>query len=423
MTWLVLNASARAAVEREIEKIRAKGEPVTLEDLAPPPVPDGENAAVILEPILNRVVASQMSEYEDRSLVDWQERLTGPFERHREEFEKVLRLHAGAMAAAPEALKRPRCRFNIDYGVELWLDTAHLVRLEHLCNLFFAEAIVRASEGRTENAVESLDCAFGLAKTTEGDPSACSKHVMLRVAEKGLGILRDISDANPLPDHARRRLISRLEGLDFASAATQDIAEKRVRALTETEQVLERRHPSQTHFSPSPWFRPLRIRAIPFIYLWDQARWLRRAAGVLEASRLPPWEALHKIRALWLGVFDLPVWRAPFTRNFWQFDYPYFIKIWARRDAARIALACELHRSSRGEYPERLDQLAPEFLPEIPPDPFTGKPFVYERRPGGFIVYSLGENLKDDGGEPDDISWEGGAAPRAGSPTRRAPPR
>jgi hypothetical protein len=37
-------------------------------------------------------------------------------------------------------------------------------------------------------------------------------------------------------------------------------------------------------------------------------------------------------------------------------------------------------------------------LSELPDDPYTGKPFVYRVDDQGAIVYSLGKNLKDDGG-------------------------
>lgn len=68
----------------------------------------------------------------------------------------------------------------------------------------------------------------------------------------------------------------------------------------------------------------------------------------------------------------------------------------------RLALALEEQRlagpADGGGYPERLDDLAPTFLGEVPLDPFTGKPFVYERRGDGYLLYSVGQNAVDDGG-------------------------
>jgi hypothetical protein len=60
--------------------------------------------------------------------------------------------------------------------------------------------------------------------------------------------------------------------------------------------------------------------------------------------------------------------------------------------------AVKRYRQQRGVYPPSLEALRPE-LGEMIIDPFTGKPFVYRTDPKrGFQLYSVGENLTDDGG-------------------------
>jgi len=48
---------------------------------------------------------------------------------------------------------------------------------------------------------------------------------------------------------------------------------------------------------------------------------------------------------------------------------------------------------------------------KLPLDPFSGKPFVYHRKSKGFVLYSFGDDLDDDGGRPyfgtnGDLVWE-----------------
>lgn len=62
------------------------------------------------------------------------------------------------------------------------------------------------------------------------------------------------------------------------------------------------------------------------------------------------------------------------------------------------ALAACRAADNAGAYPARLEDLAPRFLDRIPTDPFTGGPFVYERRGAGYLLYSFGPNGRDDGG-------------------------
>lgn len=71
--------------------------------------------------------------------------------------------------------------------------------------------------------------------------------------------------------------------------------------------------------------------------------------------------------------------------------------------AFRTGLACRIHKGRTGQYPESLEALVPALLNDVPIDPFTGRPLVYRREGEGFIVYSLGSNLKDDGGRG---TWE-----------------
>ncbi|MFQ5733161.1 MAG: type II secretion system protein, partial [Planctomycetaceae bacterium] len=68
-------------------------------------------------------------------------------------------------------------------------------------------------------------------------------------------------------------------------------------------------------------------------------------------------------------------------------------------DLAQVMLALAAHRKDHGAYPERLSTLTPKYLPELPPDRFTGKPLTYARDGRGYLLYSRGANGRDDGGE------------------------
>jgi hypothetical protein len=66
---------------------------------------------------------------------------------------------------------------------------------------------------------------------------------------------------------------------------------------------------------------------------------------------------------------------------------------------AITACALERYHLAQGEYPERLEQLAPKFAVATPLDPMLNEPFRYQRTDDGwFLLYSVGLNGKDDGG-------------------------
>jgi hypothetical protein len=73
------------------------------------------------------------------------------------------------------------------------------------------------------------------------------------------------------------------------------------------------------------------------------------------------------------------------------------------RDATLVALALTLFHRRHGTWPERLDELVPDLLPIIPADRFTGEPIRYRvvgERP---VVYSVGPDKEDNGGQPPDV--------------------
>jgi hypothetical protein len=71
------------------------------------------------------------------------------------------------------------------------------------------------------------------------------------------------------------------------------------------------------------------------------------------------------------------------------------------------ATACALqrYRLQHGAWPERLEQLTPQFLPGIPRDNFDGNPLRYRRNADGtFLLYSVGEDCRDDAGDPTPVN-------------------
>lgn len=72
-------------------------------------------------------------------------------------------------------------------------------------------------------------------------------------------------------------------------------------------------------------------------------------------------------------------------------------QIQALLQQASLACALELHRRRHGAFPERLDEL--DVDPQVRRDPVGEGDMIYRREPdGGYLLYSVGWNQKDDGG-------------------------
>jgi hypothetical protein len=67
---------------------------------------------------------------------------------------------------------------------------------------------------------------------------------------------------------------------------------------------------------------------------------------------------------------------------------------------ARILIALRRYERRNGHLPEKLEDLVPEFIEEVPRDPFDDQPLRYSRERR--ILWAVGENLRDDGGSKKD---------------------
>ena len=101
------------------------------------------------------------------------------------------------------------------------------------------------------------------------------------------------------------------------------------------------------------------------------------------------------------------------TNHFLFFDQSdpwtekYLLRL-ARAETARrltvTAIALKRYHLEHGIYPATLNELVPAFLFAVPIDFMDGKPLRYKLRPDGdFLLYSVGEDGKDDGGDPSPV--------------------
>jgi len=66
--------------------------------------------------------------------------------------------------------------------------------------------------------------------------------------------------------------------------------------------------------------------------------------------------------------------------------------------STKLALACERFRLRHGQFPESIEQLVPDFLDAVPLDPFDEAPLRFRATDEGVVIYTIGEDLTDDGG-------------------------
>jgi hypothetical protein len=79
----------------------------------------------------------------------------------------------------------------------------------------------------------------------------------------------------------------------------------------------------------------------------------------------------------------------------------------SRRRGTQVLLAVELYRLRHGNLPQSLSDLESLEIPGVAlslTDPLTEKPYVYRVQNGDYLLYSVGMDLKDDGGAKQSFS-------------------
>jgi hypothetical protein len=99
----------------------------------------------------------------------------------------------------------------------------------------------------------------------------------------------------------------------------------------------------------------------------------------------------------------------PGALHLWRMDIQFEQKRQALERMTLLAFALAGYRADHREYPKTLSELVPAYVDALPKDPFSGE-LHYKSENGGYLLYSVGENGKDDGGRR--VDRVPGASPR-----------
>ena len=241
----------------------------------------------------------------------------------------------------------------------------------------------------------------------EGQASSYLQCVMDR-SEPSVGALkRFAAELGDLTDRRRIVLAMRGERADYLP-----LVERGFRIPADFEMC--GRLPAETTGFKGFLFRP--------VFMSDAVTWVEFESRALQLAQKPWFETA----SLWKKLEqdrDTLVNASPWAASLHPYTY-YFIRGQdqfarnfdrgvASRGLAKLAIALRVRRMAQGSYPASLADLVPSFLDTLPTDPFSGKSCIFRREKGGFLVYSVGDDGKDNGGvekikdsDERDIVWK-----------------
>lgn len=159
--WTVLNAIGSSKLNSARESLRARGMPTDLREVAPPAVPEEENAAPLYLAAFALVPESAGGQFGNEGFASSQ---------HQTELRELFAKSGGAFAHLRKARSKKHCRFARDYslGYSMLLpDVSQSIRTSKLLQ-HYAEAT--HADGKTAEARELLRDLAALADAYRDEP-------------------------------------------------------------------------------------------------------------------------------------------------------------------------------------------------------------------------------------------------------------
>jgi len=399
-------------IEKEYSAIRGKGEPVTLKELVPAKVPESENGAFAYEKAFEKV--GEIPKEVEVLLSRKPSELTS---EERSSIRRFLDNNEEGFYLLEKAITYKQCRFPIDYEQGLLAELSHLTNLRKCARLLALKSLWELGNGNSEEAVSTSLQMMSLVEALSTESFLLSQ--LVRVAISSI-MVRSLQKIILEDDSSRETLMSLMNilntfqeemksGLKLAFCGERCLF---IALFKSPEKYLTKEIGFDVPLIKVKYFMDSRFMK------GDELYGMRMYKRIIGLTEVPLHEAIKDSKELMsdfhkgtgkviesLGV--LKPWRMDELHIFSAMLLPSFegaFEIWARHKAeteeVRIAAALEIYRMESSLYPKHLQDIPSQILSPMPKDPFTGEDFIYTKEGDGFILYSVGQNLKDDGGIP-----------------------
>jgi len=444
----------KAAVNRYITELKAKGEPTELAQVIPPPMPSEKNSAPLFWKAVaffttsNDVLATNWlvpmrGISPGKAIVSW----TQPEIRYEdwsnswEQLQEALARKSEAFKLLNQITNNAVFDFNLQYTQRFEMRITNLVFEKKSVQKLSANAIYDLHAGNTVSATKNVRTILALVNGTGDERTVISQLVRIAIAQIAAADTWELLQSTNLPDESLAELQKSWSQLEFIQALERAFPVEREGALTTTAKWRSSNSELQHYFDlekrvqivlgndgeekDSLWER-LKLKAEIFLwrYWWsypDELRYLKgydvlanavkfaETNGAYqvalenqdsELERLGILKLNNSLDALFSGETDFHsmisesiVTLSGLTKKVMQVE--------VAKQTAIVAIALKRYQLKHGNYPPDLNSLVPEFVSAVPLDPVDGQPLRYKLNSDGtFLLYSVGENGVDDGGNP-----------------------
>lgn len=405
--WLICELKWGGELRRELAALEAQGVPLSLQDAAPKPIPAERNAATLYLPLFEVNLDPAKPLYTSSGSKHGLSRFETPSTFKAGEWDAAEEMRAVlgtpecqvALAKLREASLRPECVFPVKWDQGAAVLFPHMAQFRQAVRLCSTQALLEAKAGNMAGAVDWLGVCYRMSNHALGEPTIISQlvgYAMLAITAKAV---QAVCDVGPVTPEVAAALRAHLDRVPLAERFRQAMIGERAMGLDNFRMI------NTGQFSPAEIAELSGADAVPanlgssriwgslFRPYWEleELNYLRDMSKQVELRQQP-----YRLTKQNSGEADMT-----FGHIMSQMMMPVFAKINGKRDEAqarldvlKVGLQLKLYRNAHGSYPEQLSDLGPT----RPGDVFAGSDLKYRRQGGGFVLYSVGMNLRDDKG-------------------------
>lgn len=387
--------------------LQAAGEPTSLAELAPAPIPDALNVAAQLD-----LLAGEVEEF-GKDQTAWLNRT--PLGKAYEESQadanplptaeqaaamrEILNKHSSLGAGISRAAALDVWASRADYTTTTiaFIQQLSLPRIQSFRQIarFAAwEMAVLARENNGDQAVRRGIELLRLARQFQREPTLVAYLVAIAVRGVAIESIASVIDLEGVTMETRSALDEELSQADTLQPLVDTMRAERAYNLQVVDELVDDSLASRLFLRKArsslaviDWFEG----ALPAVGKpWHE---LRAQPGASAAFNMPE------------GAGEIVETALPAVTA----SYDAANQNLAMVRALRVLNALYAYADEHGEEASGLESLG--LAPEAMVDPFSGKPLLLKRTKAGWIVYSVGRNKKDDGGIMDYFSGDVGVGP------------
>ncbi|HSY16925.1 MAG TPA: hypothetical protein VK815_01260 [Candidatus Acidoferrales bacterium] len=454
--WMTAHHRPQSAVEAYKKLLREKGEKLEISEVSPPPVPAESNSVEDVRAAFRMIGSSDAKipfamklVAPGKAMVGWRqpEAVGDDFTNSWEDLAAEMAVNRQTIELLEKVLDRPKLDFQLDYKKNFELLLPHLAPMKRSAQHLAAAAILNLHAGNPGAAATNILVMLGLVQRNRDEGILISHLVRIAIASIALAPTWELLQATNVTDAQLAAVQKSREQLDFMGEATNAIMVERAWGVEIIEKARSSHENFQKIFGFSTTLSGSSGGASSSLWDWPpdwQAITEKPRYAVGEVMWRSSWSYSEEFHALQGQQIVLETLRAMQTNRsqFYKADYDamqkhlsslgitnvgagffkalnipdmeeifgdfYFgnvvSKVLRVETAGRIvdtAIALKRFQLKHGKWPEKLDELAPEFMASVRIDPYDGKPLKYHATAdGGYLLYSVGEDGTDDGGDP-----------------------